>query len=168
MVMAAGATDCQTQPDRERRIDPVDYIFNLILLWNDASFGIAAVIAIETGSNPLLQCRLGEQVTRELLNRELVEGHIGIEGIDHPVPPTPHRSGTIVLITTGICIPRGVEPNQAHAFTKMLRIQKSINNSLIGIRGIISQKTLNLFQRWWQSSQIHRDTTNQRRPICCN
>jgi len=43
--------------------------------------------AIEAGCELLLVGSVGQEVARQLLDGELVEGHVGVEGAYHPVAP---------------------------------------------------------------------------------
>ena len=68
------------------------------------------MISIETGGNPLFERGVGEQVTGELFDRKLVEGHVAVDGCEHPVTPAPHVAGSIVLVAAGVSVAGRVEP----------------------------------------------------------
>ena len=52
----------------------------------------------------------GQQVAGDLLDGELVERHVAVEGVDHPVAPAPHRALAVALVAVGVGVAGGVEP----------------------------------------------------------
>ena len=65
--------------------------------------------------------RLVAEVTGELLDGKLVEWHVGIERVDHPVAPRPVVPGGVSLEPVGIAVARAVEPPHRHPLTKVRR-----------------------------------------------
>ena len=57
---------------------------------------------------------VGQQVAGELLDRELVERHVAVEGVDHPVAPPPHVALAVGLVAVGVGIAGRVEPAGRH------------------------------------------------------
>ena len=53
---------------------------------------------------------LGQQVAGELLDGELVERHVAVEGVDHPVAPAPHDALAVALVAVGVGVAGRVEP----------------------------------------------------------
>src|SRR5262245_4494742 len=58
VVVAARAAESQAKPDGSRRFDAIGHVFDGILLGNNAPFGVAAMVAVEAGGDPLGQRRL--------------------------------------------------------------------------------------------------------------
>ena len=91
------------------------------------------MVSIETGSQALLHRWVGHQVASQLLNRELVEGHVGIEGVDHPVTPGPDIGVDVRLVAEGVRVARDVKPVLGPAFPIMGAVQQAIDQSFPGL-----------------------------------
>src|SRR6187401_2747402 len=87
MVMAACASGRQAQPNGRSGFSAIGDILNSKLLGNDSPLRAGAMIAMERGGNPLLPSGVGQQIPGELLYRELIEGHVAVKRINHPIPP---------------------------------------------------------------------------------
>ena len=59
------------------------------------------MIAVKTGCNPLLQRRIRQQVTGQLLAGELIEGSVAVEGSDDVVPVRPDVARGIRMVSYG-------------------------------------------------------------------
>ena len=55
-------------------------------------------------SDLLLDGCIGDEISRELLGRKLVEGHVRIERLDNPFSPQPHIPKRVVVVTTRVPI----------------------------------------------------------------
>ena len=117
MVVAAGALNREPHPDRTHRLDLVKNILNPILLGDTASLTVDHMVAAEPGGKLLLQGRIRQHIAGNLLNREPVKGHVGIQGPDHPVPPGPHAPGAVPLEPVGVGVAGQVEPVPGHALS---------------------------------------------------
>ncbi len=53
---------------------------------------------METGCDALLERRVGEEVTGDLLEGELIERHVLVEGVDHPISPRPKFTVAVDLV----------------------------------------------------------------------
>src|SRR5436190_1290502 len=58
VVVAAAASQCEAEPDGGGRFNAVGNVLDGVFLRNDAAFGVPAVVAVESGGNPLVQRRL--------------------------------------------------------------------------------------------------------------
>ena len=85
MVVALGAGNRQTEECFTDRVHAIDHSLDAKLLRLDPAFLVQHRIAQKAGSDPLLQRGIRQQVARELLNRESVERHVVVEGLDHPI-----------------------------------------------------------------------------------
>ncbi len=119
MVMASGAVEGQAEPDGCGRFDAIGNIFGCIFFWNDAAFGIPAMVAVEPGGDALLGGGIGEQIACDLFDGHAVEGRVLIELLDDPVPPSPHGAFAIALVSVGVGVACGVEPTCCEVFTEV-------------------------------------------------
>src|SRR5262249_9775457 len=91
VVVALGAADCQAKKDAAGGVHAIDDRFDAELLEVYSPFLVDERIAVEAGGDLLRQRRAGEQIAGNLLDGELVEGEIAIQGIDDPVAVLPDR-----------------------------------------------------------------------------
>ena len=113
--MAARAAHRQAEPHGRGRVHAIHDILGRILLRDDAALGVATVVAVEAGGDVLFARRAGQQITRELLHREAVEGQVAVERVDHPVAPAPHGAFAVALVAVGVGVAGRVEPTAGHA-----------------------------------------------------
>ena len=105
MVVAARAIHGQPQPHRGGRFHSIGHVFDDELVGDNAPFVVYPVIAIEGGRQSLIASRMRQQVSGKLLDGELIERHIGVIGVDDPVPPGPLAATHIILIAARIGVP---------------------------------------------------------------
>ena len=75
---------------------------------------------MEPGSNLLILRCIGQHISCELFDSELVVGHILIESSDYPVAIGPNITGTIFLITITVGVACEVEPFSSPFLAVML------------------------------------------------
>ena len=99
VIVATGTRERLSHPNGRCRHDPVDDVFRSILFINHAPLDRDRVIAIESGCQTGLVGRAGKHVAGNLLDRELIERHVRIERVNHPVAPNPLFSLAIILVS---------------------------------------------------------------------
>src|SRR5215471_15373261 len=92
VVVAARATESYAKEHGGGGLHAVYYIFNCVFFRNNAVLSVGAMIAIEAGSNLLVEGGIGQHITGDLLERELIKRLVAIEGVDHPIAPAPHTA----------------------------------------------------------------------------
>ena len=104
VVVALRAADGEAEPDRARRADAVDHAVDAELLDVDAAFLIEGRVAVEARGDALGFAGVGQEVARELFDREAVEGQVGVERVHHPVAifPDAARGVDRVAIAVGV------------------------------------------------------------------
>ena len=118
--MALSATSGGPHPYRHGCIDSVYDRGRAELLIDSSAFAIGHGVAMKSGRNQLRYTGVWKQVTSELLDGELVEGHVRIDRPDYPVTPSPNGSWGVVCIACRVCVTSQVEPWRGPAFTKTL------------------------------------------------
>jgi len=63
---------------------------------------------MEPCSDPLSQRRIRKEIADNLLDGELIERHILVHGLDHPIPKFPRVAELIGLKPIGTRIPRQI------------------------------------------------------------
>ena len=114
VVMALGAGQRQAQPGGAGGVDAIKQIVEPLLLGNRAPLAVEQMVAVEGRGNFLLVGRVGQQVTSQLFNRELIKRHVGVQRRHHPVPPDPLPGVAILLKAVGVGIAGGIEPGGRH------------------------------------------------------
>ena len=116
VAVAAGASSSQAEPDGGRGIDAIDDVFDGEFFGDDAPLGVAAMVAIEAGSDVLFPRGVRQHVAGDLLDGEAIERYVAVKGVDHPVAPAPHDAFAVVLVAVGVGVAGAVEPALSHAF----------------------------------------------------
>jgi hypothetical protein len=84
------------------------------LLLVGAALGVGQGLPVEGGREDLVGRGLFEEIARELLDREAIEGQVVVDRIDDPVAVTPGVGAMIVLfITVTVGVAGAVEPMPA-------------------------------------------------------
>jgi hypothetical protein len=154
VVVAARATRRKAEEDGCCRIDAVNHVLRCELLRNDSAFGVAAMVAIEPGGNHLIPGRHRQQIACQLFNRELVEWHVAVEGIDHPVAPPPHVTLAIALVAVAVGIAGSFQPGIRHALAIAKRSQQSVHHLLESLRRLVGAEGIELRGRRRQANEI--------------
>jgi len=98
----------------------------------------------------------GEQITRNLPDRKLVERHIRVHRADHPIAIRPDIAEVIALKPVRVGIPREVEPWPRPTFAILRRSEQAIHDPLVrGITGV-SEKRSQRVGRRRQTNEIQR------------
>ena len=132
MVVTARAAHRQSQPYGRGRFDPVDHVLDRVFRVDNAAFSVTPVVAIETTGDLLFERGVGQHVASDLLDRELIERHIVVERLDHPVTPSPHVALRVGLVTVGVGVAGGIQPADGHALAVPRRFQQPVNYLFVG------------------------------------
>ena len=106
--------------------------------------------------------RAGQHVAGELLDRELIERHVGVEGVDDPIAIRPDRARPVLLVAVGVGVAGQVEPAPRPALAVMRRSQQSIDQRLVGSRRWVVDEGVDLFGRRRQADQVEVQPPGQR------
>ena len=104
VVVALSAGYRHAQPSHAGGCDTVNNVEVSILGIDEPSFIAGHYIAMETASNLLLNRGVRNEIASKLCDGELVERHVRIESMDHPLTPKPHVAKRIIVIAAGIAI----------------------------------------------------------------
>ena len=117
MIVTLSASHSQSQPHRPYCVGPVDHLLEAELVHVGSTLTVAGGITVESGGNLLFGGGAGENIACDLLDRELVEGHVPVEGLDDPVSIAPGiRSEVILPITVTIRVAGQVQPATSPPF----------------------------------------------------
>src|SRR5690242_14771903 len=86
-------------------------------------------VAMEPGGDALLRRRAGQQITGELLDRELIERHVRIDRVDHPIAVRPDRTIAVLLVAIRVGVAREVEPLARPTLAILRRGKKAVDQT---------------------------------------
>ena len=172
MIVAASAGDSHRQEGFGKHIDLVIEPVGLVAA-NVHRRMLGFAEEPKTGAEDRLvefllgmQARCGQQVAGDVLHRELIERHIGIE-CPYDVVPVAIRLGKleIVFVPQGLGVADEIEPMPAPALAVMGRIEQPIHQLGESVGGIVLQEGVDLLGRRRQPRQIESNAANQSPPI---
>ena len=161
VVVALGAAHGQPHKGGPHRIDPIHHVLVKVLVRIGAALVIGHVVAHEASGHALTDGRIGQEIARQLLDGELIEGLVGIEGIDHPVPPQPHEPDAIKVVSARVGVARQIKPVLTDSLSIMLRIHQTIDEALISIRTLVSEEGVDFLHSGRQTGEVEGDTALQ-------
>ena len=91
------------------------------------------MVSVEGGGELLVLGGIEKHVTGELLDRELIEGHVLAVGLDDPIAPWPVLTLAIVLIAIGISVAGDIEPVERHALGVGIGVEEEGDVVLVGV-----------------------------------
>src|SRR5262245_20900171 len=119
MVMTLRTGDGRSEPDSGSCIDAIDDRLPARFFIIDTTFLIEHGVAMKPGGDQLSIRRLRQHIAGELFDRELIERHVFVKGIDYPITIFPDHSRAIFFVAVGIGITRQVEPRSRPPLAKM-------------------------------------------------
>ena len=114
--MALGAVESETEPCGGGGFHAIEEDDPALFFGDSATFAVEEVIAVEAAGDFLFVGGIGEEVTGELPDGELVEGEVIIQSFDDPVAPDPLPGISILLEAVAVGVASGIEPWECHAF----------------------------------------------------
>ena len=105
---------------------------------------------------------MGQHVACDLLHGELVERHIAVEGVDHPVPVFPDGAAAVRLVAVGVGIAREIQPEPRPALAEVRRSEQPIHQLLVGVRAAVRHEVVHFLHVGRQPGQVEAQTADQR------
>ena len=167
VAVALGAADGQAHPDVHRRVDAILDGGDAKLLVVGAAFGVRHRVAIEGGGDELIARRMAQQIAGELLDREVVERRVGIEGVDHPVAVEPDRAQRIGGVTGRVGVTGQVEPRAGPTLAERRIGEQAIDEPRIGRGTFVVHKFDDFLRTGRQAAEIETEPANQCVAIGC-
>jgi len=163
--VATGAGESEPHPDRAHRLDAIHHRGDAPLLFINPAFGVCQGLTVEGGRENLIGRRVLDEIAGKLLNRELVEGHVGIDRVDDPVTIAPRIGPMVVFFkTVAVGIAGAVEPVTPPAFSEGLTRKEIIGQPRESGFPIVRDRRpvgRELFQRWRQAGEVVKKATDQ-------
>ena len=119
MIVTLGAFEGCAQPNRAGHVDPVKHLIGSAGLLGRSAFRVEGRGPMKPRSHLLGKGCIGQKIARELLDGELIEGHVIVEGLHDPVSPCPTGPYHVLVNTSGITVAGEVEPVARPPLSKM-------------------------------------------------
>ena len=84
---------------------------------------------MKTGGEQLQLAWILQQITRQLLDGELVERHVVANRADHPISVRPHHAVAVDRVTVRVGKASLVEPMSSPAFRVVWRVEQIVHHS---------------------------------------
>ena len=152
--VALGTGHRRAHPGGKGRVDTIDDRFVAELFVVRAALTVRHRVAVKGGRDELIPRRLLEEISGDLLNRELVKRHVLIEGAQHVVTIGPDRARRIIGIPGRVRVARKVEPDTGPALSIGGLGKEPVKVGLVGVRGGIIDKGDDFFPRRRQSGEV--------------
>ena len=165
VIVAAGTAHRKPEPGHGGCFQTIHDVFHLIFLRNRAALEVNHVVAVKATGELLFGRRVRQQVTGQLLHRELVVRHVAIEGGDDPIAPVPGFAMGIDVIAVRIGVPGKIQPLGRHPLPVARRRQKRVNPLLVSVGGFVGEEGINLSRCGWQPGQIIGNPAQQSRAV---
>ena len=133
MVVADGAAGGHAEKDLAEGFRAVAGVEDFVFLVDDAAFVGRDIAAVEAGGDFLFERGAGQQIAGELLDRELVEGHVLVEGFDDPIAIGPDFAEVVEVDAVGVGVAGDVEPVAAAVLAPLLGVHEAIDEVFIGL-----------------------------------
>ena len=162
VVVALGAARGQPHPHRGRRVRAVEDVLDPVLLRDRAALEVDHVVPVETGRQQLLRRRIRQQVAGKLVDGELVERLVRVEGVDHPVAPAPHEALVVDVVAVRVGVAGRVQPGARHVLPVALGREQPVHETLVGVRRGVGHEGVDIGRRRRQAGQVERQTARER------
>ena len=94
---------------------------------------------------------------------ELIERHVAVERVDHPVAVLPDVAAVVLLVAVGVGVAGEVEPRPRPALAVVRRRQQPIDDALVGVGRRVGDERVDFRGRRRKAGQVERDAAQQRR-----
>ena len=121
MRVALRAIHRQTEKRLAHGVYAINQTFDAKLFGINGAFLVAHRIAQKSRGDFLIECRIGQQVSGQLLDGELIERHVLIHCLDDPITIRPNRARLIFFKSVRVGITRYVKPVPPPLFAVMRR-----------------------------------------------
>ena len=108
--MALGAVDGGSHPHRKRGVDPVDHRQISEFLVDGSPFVVGLRVPMKGGGHQFLLLGFRKEIPCDLLQSELIEGFVFVEGTNERIPVAPNGPWWIIRIPRRIRIAGQIQP----------------------------------------------------------
>jgi len=110
MVVALGTPGRQAKPDSAESANVFAFKFIKLFLFDGTCFTVRIDDPVVARGDQVVVSRFGQQVTRQLGDREFVEGHVVAKRVHDPGPVGSRRDRLVAYKTTGVGPANQIQP----------------------------------------------------------
>ena len=155
VVMTAGAGQGKSKPSRSRGLKSIHDCSYAPLLLVGSALGVGQSLPVESRGETLFRRGLGQKVTGDLFDGELVVGKILVDRFDHPITIKPGIGPRpVLLVTVRVRITGHVQPVSPPSFSEVRRLQELVDQ--LGVSAGIPVLCESVDAGWvgWQAQQV--------------
>ncbi len=165
--MASRAADGVCEPDGAGGFSAIENGFVPELFLINASFAVGQGLSMERGGEQLVGRWIGEQVSGELFDGELIKRHVAVDGVDDPVAVAPSVwARAVFLVSVAVGVARLIEPVTAPALAEVGGREGTVDERDEGVRGVVLQKRGDLVAGWRKTREIVAEAFDQGDFVC--
>ena len=161
VVVAAVAGEREAEPDGRGGLDAIEDIFDAGLFGDAAALAVEHIIAVKPAGDFLVARGVGQKIAGELLDGELIEGHVRVQRVYHPIAPRPHRALGVALEAVGIGVAREIEPVPGPAFAVAGRGEEALDKFFIGVGRAVGDKRSDFYGRRRQAVEVEAHAADE-------
>ena len=173
MVVADGAAGRQAEPDGRRRLRAIPRVEHDVFLVDDAALVSCHVASVEAAGNSVVEDLIGRgvgavvahEVAGQLQDRELVERHVAVEGVDHPLPVGPHLAVVVEVDAVGVGVAGVVEPVAAAVLAPFEAGKQRVDEPVIRVRMRIGHEGVDDGRLRGQTGDVEREPAGKHAAI---
>ena len=162
VVVAARAVHRRGEPDGADGLGLLEEILDAVLLRDAPALAVNHVVAHEARGELLVARGVGEQITGELPEGELVVRQVVVERLHGPITPRPHGALLVALVAVRVRVTRGVEPLPNHALTVARAGEQAVHDGLVSLGRLVREEGIHLGGRGRQAGEVERHATEER------
>ena len=133
VIVTSGALQGASEPGRRSRRDAVNNCEVKAFGGVDSAFLIEHRVSMETCRDQLVSGRIGQHVSCELFNRELVVGQVLVECVDHPISIQVSGATEVSFVSVCVGITCQIKPHSGLPLTIMTRSEQFVDELLVSI-----------------------------------
>ena len=164
VVVTLGTGDRRAHPGGEGGVHAVHDRHRAEFLVDRAPLAVGERVAVEGGGDAVLGRGLGQEIAGDLADRELIEGHVRVEGGDHPVTPAPDRARPVIGVAGAVGVAGEVEPLPGEVLTASLVREQKVDEPSDRVLGAIGREGVDHLGIGRQAGQIEREAAGEHGP----
>ena len=154
VVVALCAAGRLAEPGGPDRADAVGEHPRLVVLGLGAAFLGREQEPVERRTDAGLLIRIGHEIAGHLMDRELVEGLVGVEAPDHPVAVGPDIPCVVAVVADRVGKADDIEPADRHLLAIVRTGKQAVYQEHVCIRTCVGDECRNLVGSGRQAEQV--------------
>ena len=118
--------------------------------------------AVVAGGDLLLAGGAGHEIAGDLIDGELIERLVAVEGVDAPVAPGPDLARVIAVEADGVAVAHQVHPHDRHALAVARRGEQPIDHLVVRVARLVIDERVDLRRRRREARQVEAEPADQR------